>query len=99
MQAIHLNLIKPMRYVIVRCPMKKHLIDTPWFLRRMDDLNLSMHTVAPMVEGLNGKLDYSSFYRMIHGVRAMSLSEAMQLSDILKTPIETIAKKALGKGR
>lgn len=76
---------------------KRHPIDTAWFLGRMADLEETMHTIAPLVEGLNGKLNYSAFYRMIHGERAMSLSEAVQLSEILKTPLETIAKRALGR--
>lgn len=79
--------------------MKKHPIDTRWFLKRMEDLDLSIHTVAPQIRGLSGKLDYASCYRMIHGERAISLSEAMQLAEILDTPLEMIAKKALGRGR
>lgn len=80
-------------------PMKKHPIDTRWFLKRMEELDLSMHSTAASISGRNGKLDYASMYRLIHGDRAMSLQEALELSEILKTPLETIAKKALGKGR
>lgn len=82
---------------MVRRPMKKHPIDTAWFLKKMESLGLNMHSLAPTIQGLNGPLDYAAFYRMIHGVRAMSLSEALQLAEILKAPLETIAKKALGK--
>lgn len=82
---------------MVRRPMKKHPIDTAWFLKKMEDAGQSMHTLAPKIQGLRGELDYAALYRMIHGERAMSLSEAVQLAEILKAPIEIIAKKALGK--
>ncbi len=79
--------------------MKRHPIDTAWFLARMEALGLSMHTVAPRVKGLSGPLTYSNFYRLIHGERAMSLSEGAQLAELLEVELTEIARRALGKRR
>lgn len=92
-------MIYPTIRVKVRFPMKKHPIDTPWFLAKMEARGLSMHTIAPKVKGLNGPLTYSNFYRLMHGERAMSLSEAWQLSEILGVELNEIARRALGKRR
>lgn len=79
--------------------MKRHPIDTAWFLARMESQGLSMHTLAPRVKGQSGPLTYSNFYRLIHGERAMSLSEAEQLADLLDVSLEEIARRALGRRR
>lgn len=79
--------------------MKKRPIDTAWFLAKIEAKGLSIHTLVGKVEGLSGKLTYSNLHRMIHGQRAMSLSEACQLSDILGVPLEELARRALGKKR
>jgi len=78
---------------------KKHPIDTPWFLARLEDVDRTMHGLVGKIEGLNGKLDYGAIYRMLHGERAMSLSEAYQLAQILEQPLDEIARRALGKRR
>jgi hypothetical protein len=82
---------------MVRRPMKKHPIDTKWFLNRIEDMGESIHALAPRMTGRNKKLDYSSLYRVLHGERAMSLQEAVEIAELLKTPLETVARKALGK--
>lgn len=85
--------------VSFRFRMKRHPIDTAWFLARMESQGLSMHTLAPRVKGLSGPLTYSNFYRLIHGERAMSLSEGAQLATLLGVSIEEIAHRALGRRR
>ena len=98
MQALALRLRIPALRVIVR-PVKKHPIDTQWFLSRLEAADLTMHQLVGKLRGLNGPLDYGAIYRMLHGERAMSLSEADQLSDILGVELKELAKRALGKKR
>lgn len=99
MQALAIHLRIPKLRVIVPPAMKKHPIDTAWFLARLEDAGLTMHALVGKIEGLNGKLDYGAIYRMLHGDRAVSLSEALQLAQILDQPLEELAKRALGKKR
>lgn len=101
MQALSILLRFPPLYVIVPPAMAKkppkHPIDTRWFLRKIEDSGANISALAPRIRGLNGPLTQSNFYRMIHGERAMSLSEAVQLSAILAEPLDEIARRALGK--
>lgn len=78
---------------------KKHPIDTAWFLARIEEKDLSIHAIAPKMSGRNSTLNYASLHLMLHGQRAMSLAEAVQLAEILELPLEDVARRALGKRR
>ncbi len=97
MQGFQFNLRMPIRCGMVRHPMKKRPIDTAWFLERIAAAGPSYNTVAklaPHIWGLKGRLDYASLYRMIHGERAMSLSEAKQLARLLGVSLRVIGEHA-----
>lgn len=99
MQTAAIYLSFPMLHVIVPAAMKKHRIDTQWFLLKIEAAGYTMHSLAPKLSGRNKTLDYASLYNLIHGRRAMSLLEAYELAEALDLPLEEIARRALGKRR
>lgn len=86
----------PIRHRMVR-GVKIHPIHTNWFLNKFEEMGESMHSLAPRVRGHRGPMTYSNFRRMIHGEFMMTVYQVEDLSRLLKVPMETICRKALGK--
>lgn len=79
--------------------MKKHPIDTAWFVNRLKARGLSINGTAPSLTGHRGPMTYSNFYRLLHGEYAMTLIVAAELAEILEVDLDEISKRALGKKR
>lgn len=70
-------------------------IDTAWFIRRIEGLDLSLRKIAPLIRGRSGKsLDVAAVSLMLRGLREISLSEARQLANILEVPMSEVIKRA-----
>ena len=77
--------------------MKKLPIDTKWFRALLDQRKTNIRQVALKMRGLEGRLDYASVHRMLTGKRAMTVSEALQLSRILEVDVEEIVHRATSR--
>lgn len=87
----------PILRVIVPPAMKKHRIDTAWFLSRIEAAGYSMNSLAPKLSGRNEAMNYASLYNLIHGDRAMSFDEAVELSEILGVGLDEMKRRVKGK--
>lgn len=82
--------------------MKKSKIDTAWFLIQIDESGLSIRELAGRMVNRQGKpMDRGNLWRLLHGTstREMTVSEAVQFSEILEISLDEIARRALGKKR
>jgi hypothetical protein len=77
-------------------------IDSEWFMRKIQESHHgSIRNLAPHIKCRSGKkMDAPMLSRMISGERAMLLTEAVQLSELLDLSLDQIvAHVAKSKGK
>ena len=66
-------------------------INTPWFLARLEELQISQRELARRMA-----MDPAAVNLMLHGRRTMYIDEAASLAFHLRVPIETLIAQATG---
>lgn len=71
--------------------LRRRGIDTGWFHERIAESEYgSLRALAPHILGRRGPLDIHALSRMLSGDRAMQLSEARQLADLLGVSLRDV---------
>jgi hypothetical protein len=88
---------KSIDIIATRVYYSRMVIDTIWFMDKIQSRHESLRKFSKMMVGRNGKpLDVAAISLMLRGKRSMQIDEARQIAKLLNVPLMTVIEKASG---